>query len=46
MNEEIFEEDIYSEEFLVELLDDDSISSEEYGFMLGYLEVEEGEQFV
>jgi hypothetical protein len=37
MNEEIFEEDIYSEGYLTELLDDEVISTEEYGFMVGYL---------
>ena len=46
MNEEIFEEDIYSEDSLVEMLDDDTISAEEYGFMRGYLECEDGEQYV
>lgn len=30
------EEDIYIEEYLVELLEDDEISAEEEGFMLGY----------
>lgn len=29
--------DIYEDEIIDELLDDDSISSEEHAFMLGYL---------
>ncbi len=31
------EEDIYSSDNLEEMYEDDSISAEEYGFMVGYL---------
>ncbi len=34
-------DDIYSEEFRDELLDDDEISAEEEGFMRGYMDEDE-----
>jgi hypothetical protein len=40
----VSEEDIYSEENLEEMYDDDTISAGEYGFMMGYLKGVESEE--
>lgn len=33
----VFHDDLYSENYLEESVEDDTITSEEYGFMRGYL---------
>lgn len=39
-----YSEDIYSEDCLDEMVDDDTISAGEYGFMKGYLREQELEE--
>lgn len=34
------DEDIYTEDGIEEMFDDDSLAAEEYGFMLGYIQAE------
>ncbi len=36
INEDIIEEDIYDQNHIQNMLEDDQISSEEAGFMIGY----------
>ena len=40
----VYYDDIYSEENLDEMVDDDTISTAEYGFMRGYLKEQELEE--
>jgi|OpeIllAssembly_1097287.scaffolds.fasta_scaffold2550503_1 hypothetical protein len=40
-NEIAYEEDIYTQDCLEEMVEDDTISGGEYGFMIGYLSEEE-----
>jgi len=38
MDEDEMDEDIYTEDGVEEMFDDDSLTAEEYGFMVGYIQ--------